>query len=827
MSSSKLQWSRGTAVFTLFLIASAGLAQDAPQVMRNPDVSIAYPEVSHPSMDVDVFLGKPPEQAHIPRRNPFIVSSPAGPDGALQAFPVAPNMPTPSLTAFIAQGFTNSVSTLGGDPPDTNGAVGPNHYVQTVNTGYAVFSKTGTTLQASRLIKSLWTGYIGTNAGNGCASDNDGDPIVVYDQLADRWLITQFSLPNFASNIAPSFQCVAVSQTGDPAGAYNLYDFQYNAVINDYGKFAVWPDAYYAGFNNFGPAGYLADVVCAYDRASMIAGVAATQQCFSRATDFGMLPVSVEGKVPPPRGEPGLFLEMGTNSLLVFKFHVDWTNPASSSLTGTSISVSAFTRLCGGGTCVPQAAPGNQLDSLGDRLMFRATYRNFGSFESVVASHSVSAAGSGGPRWYELRTPTATPTIAQQGTFAPDLSFRWMGSIAQDQAQDFALGYSLSNSTSNPAIAWTGRLPSDAAGTMGQGETTLLTGGGVETGTLSNGATATRWGDYTNMTVDPSDDCTFWYTNEVYHDNSVFHWDTAIAAVKFPRCAQNDFSLSVTPSTSSVAPSGTTPYTITTAATAGTAESIALNIQDLPSGVTGAFVPATVIAGTSSTLTLSATAGATLGGPVTFTVIGKTPSAVHANTATVTVATASTVPTNVVATAIDSTHIGVTWTAVSGATSYEIDHELAVGTGFTLAGTSATNSFSDAVSTGAAALYRVRAIVSGVASANSNVDLGTAILYTDDPLTAGTTFVKGVHLTELRAAVTAVATLAATLPVSLTDVPVTTSTPIKSIHVTELRSALDTARSHLGLPALTYANSAASNTLVRTTDITELRNGMK
>ncbi len=624
-------------------------------VQRHPRVDVAYPTVSAPFRDIPAAAPSGERFEREPRRSPFPFAAATQPDPVIQLWsPISPLILT--VQSFLGQGETLGACvfprpdmgepagcTTTGDPPDTNGVVGLDHYVQAVNGGIAVWSKSGSIVMSPKLLKTLWAGYVGTNTGNGCATQNDGDPVVLYDQLADRWFVTQFSLPNYDQSKGPSFQCVAVSQTGDPTGAYYLYDFQYSAVINDYGKFGVWPDAYYASFNNFSAVSSQGANVCAYDRGAMLQGKAATQHCFQQsASTFGLLPSSVDGPIKPPDGEPAFFVSLrSATSIGLYKFHVDWVTPANSTFTGpTSLSVASYNQLCNGGSCIAQTSPGNALASLGDRPMFHLSYRNFGTLESLVFNHSVKAGSVGGPRWYEIRSPNATPVVFQQGTYAPgDGKYRWMGSIAQDQAQDFALGYSISSSTTVPSIAWTGRTATDTAGTMGQAEVVVQSGVGVETGTFSDGSTANRWGDYSNMSVDPSDDCTFWYTQERYPSDGVFNWDTGIASAKFANCAMNDFSISVTPATSTVAPGGQTAYTVTTASTKGSAESIDLVVQDLPAGVTGAFSSTSVTAGSSSTLTLTAAANAPgTGTPApTFLVIGKATSAVHAASAQVSV----------------------------------------------------------------------------------------------------------------------------------------------------------------------------------------------
>jgi hypothetical protein len=277
--------------------------------------------------------------------------------------------------------------------------------------------------------------------------------------------------------------------------------------------------------------------VCAYDSAAMRSGAAASQVCFHLSSAYGgLLPSDLDGSTLPPTGSPNFFLNFGTNSLNLWKFHVDFGTPANSTLTGpTNIAVAAFTAACnGGGSCIPQPGTSQKLDSLADRLMYRLAYRNFGTYQSLVVNHSVSVGGRGknqavGVRWYELRNPNGTPTIFQQGTFSPDSTYRWMGSIAMDKLGDIALGYSASSSSLFPSIRYTGRLVTDPVGTM-QTENTIKAGGGSQLRNLN------RWGDYSSMAVDPGDDCTFWYTTEYLKTNGTFNWSTQIASFKFPSC---------------------------------------------------------------------------------------------------------------------------------------------------------------------------------------------------------------------------------------------------------------------------------------------------
>jgi hypothetical protein len=472
-----------------------------------------------------------PQESSRVRSIPLLtgLKSASGPDSVLQSreSTLSPSKLAPiQFQSFEALGvaFPNSI---GGAPPDTNGAAGLTQYVQWVNTTIGVFNKaTGAIIGSPVAGNSLFA-----NLGGNCATNNDGDPVVNYDRLANRWVLSQFSVTG-----SPFLHCVAVSTTSDATGTYNLYAFTFSD-FNDYPKVGVWPDAYYASFNLFNGNTFAGGEACAYDRTAMLAGLTASQICFQPgSTVGGLLPTDFDGTIAPPAGSPNYFVFANTTTELdLFKFHVDFTTPANSTFTGpTAITVAAFSPLCGGGVCIPQPGTATQLDSLADRLMHRLAYRNFGAHESLVVNHSVSAGGGGGVRWYELQNPNGAVTVAQQGTYAPDSNFRWMGSIAMDKFGDMAMGYSVSGSSLHPSIAVTGRVPTDAANTM-QGENMIVTGTGSQT-TFSKGA-LDRWGDYSAMQVDPVDDCTFWYTNEFLKTNGAFNWSTNVTSFKFPACA--------------------------------------------------------------------------------------------------------------------------------------------------------------------------------------------------------------------------------------------------------------------------------------------------
>ena len=313
----------------------------------------------------------------------------------------------------IGQGFTGPGGTfvVNSAPPDTNGAVGPNHVVETVNTDFAVFSKTGTPLFGPIPLNTLWGGF-----GGGCQVENDGDPVVVYDRIADRWIISQFQVTT-----TPFQQCVAISTTGDPTGSYFRYAFSYTDGFPDYPKIGVWPDAYYATYNVFNNAGtaFLYSKVCAFDRAKMLTGAAATQLCFNTTSSFGgLLPGDFDGRTLPSAGAPNPLVALGATSttLALWKFHTDFATPANATFTGpTTLTVPSYSEACApSGTCIPQSG-GGKLDSLSDRLMYRAAYRNFGDHEAIVVNHAVTVGSSVGLRWYELRGVTTTPSLFQAG----------------------------------------------------------------------------------------------------------------------------------------------------------------------------------------------------------------------------------------------------------------------------------------------------------------------------------------------------------------------------------------------------------------------------
>ncbi len=467
-------------------------------------------------------------------------------DPALQpAGPVSATSVSAPIQSF--EGINNRNGVL---PPDTNGDVGPNHYVQFVNLSLAVYSKSGTVLYGPTNGNTIWAGF-----GGYCETRNDGDPIVLYDPLADRWMVSQFALPGGAAGY---HECIAISQTPDPTGAWYRYDFLYSTTkMNDYPHFGVWPDGYYMSVNQFtNGTSWGGQGVAVFERDKMLQGQPARMVKFDMYTTNtsdpryqlgGMLPSDLDGPTPPS-GAPNAFMQFDDDAwgyspdqLQIWNFHVDWANTASSSFTkvAPTLPTAAFDyNLCNGArSCIPQQGTTAKLDTLADRLMYRLQYRNFGDHQSLVVNHTVDvdSADHAGIRWYELRNTGSGWVIFQQGTFSPDANNRWMASAAMNGSGGIALGYSVSAATMYPSIRYTGRVATDPLGTLPQGEGTIINGTGAQT------HSASRWGDYSMLAVDPTDNCTFWFTSEYVQTTGSAPWRTRIASFTLPNCvAQPD-----------------------------------------------------------------------------------------------------------------------------------------------------------------------------------------------------------------------------------------------------------------------------------------------
>ena len=469
------------------------------------------------------------------------------------------NIPAP-IVNFEGLNGDGNIPIFGGRvlPPDTVGDVGPNHYVQSVNTLWRVFDKTGAPQTGVLTLGSLWASIPGA-----CANANDGDPIVLYDPLADRWLISQFCTVANPNN----HQLIAISTTPDPTGSYYLYDFMMpNNKFNDYPHFGVWPDGYYMSDNQFNQAGtaFLGGGCFAFDRKKMLQGDPNAGFIYFDVepidpTAGGMLPTDLDGVATPPVGMPNLFMEFRADdfgdpldAVRIYEFHADFATPANSTFTvRPDVALAAFdARNPSGRGDIEQPAGGVNLDSIADRLLHRLAYRTLaGGVQSFVLNFSVNVSGvnpttaatyQSGIRWAELRrtgTLAGTVTVNDQGTYAPGAGNGatgrniWMASVAQDYLGNIGLGFSASSTTLNTSILYAGRLTTDPAGQLAQGENTIVTGGGVQT------STSNRWGDYSSLTVDPVDETTFWYTQEYYAVTAGADWRTRIGSFKVDAAA--------------------------------------------------------------------------------------------------------------------------------------------------------------------------------------------------------------------------------------------------------------------------------------------------
>ncbi len=498
-----------------------------------------------------------------PDRGPASGSNGHKSDGALQSS--AALAATIPATGANFEGLSNqdnfNIFGFRVNPPDPVGDVGPNHYVEMVNLAFAVYSKSGTLLLGPADTGSLWTGF----AIEDC-TDPSGDPIVVYDQLADRWILSQFTtrFTEVPENDV-FYNCVAISTSGDPTGTYYRYAFTTGNFFPDYPKYGVWTDSYVITTREFGPTVEYGIGVYGLEKNKMINGQPARSvRFFIDGNDpallplvgDGLLPADIDGKQRPMQDakiplvgtqDDGAGYGATSDALNIWDLAVKWrSTPVATLALNTQLPVAAFDSVfpCAPTSrdCLPQPGvtnPAQYLDILSyrQRPTWRLAYRNFKSHEGLVTNQSVEAApGVAGVRWYEIRRSGSTYSVYQQGTYAPgDGVHRWMGSIAQDKKGDMAIGYSVVNATDVfPGVRYTGRLAADPLGQMTLGEGVIINGSGVQTTTNS------RWGDYTSMNVDPVDDCTFWYVNEYYtaagQASSPAGWQTRIASFKLPGC---------------------------------------------------------------------------------------------------------------------------------------------------------------------------------------------------------------------------------------------------------------------------------------------------
>ena len=473
-------------------------------------------------------------------------------EGPIPPGPVGPVLPDKAVQRMLGKiGIPGPIITFDGNsnlcgcsPPAPNGAVGPNHVVTMSNLYYQIFNKAGQTLVGPNPNNTIWTGF-----GGNCETQNAGDPVVLYDQLADRWLFTQFT------SSAPYLECVALSQTHEPNGFYYRWAIETGNNFPDYPKVGMWPDAYYFSTRELaGGSTFVGVGAYALDRAQALNGnpnptvvgfLAPPNPPY--AVGDGLLPSDLDGMTPPPVGSPNYFVGSEDNNgpygapsdaLTIWKFHYDPQTPANSTFTLTNTlptqPFNSILGLCGGTrACIPQPGTTIRIDHLGyrQRPLFRLAYRNFGSHESLVTNQSVSA-GTGpsgevsGIRWWELRSPGNNPVIFQEGTYAPGLTdgiHRWMASIAMNSLGDIAMSYSASDGTTTfPSVYYTARHAGDPPGQMTLGEGSIINGTGSQIG-------SNKWGDYTSIDIDPVDDRTFWVVNE-YMPTTSSVWRLRIGA---------------------------------------------------------------------------------------------------------------------------------------------------------------------------------------------------------------------------------------------------------------------------------------------------------
>lgn len=640
------------------------------------------------------------------------IYGPQTPDRSVQERVGPLAIPAPAANFNVGVGTAN--------PPDPVGDVGPNHYVRMANASFQIFSKAGAPLSNSAPINTLFAGF-----GGACETENAGDPIVLYDQLADRWLLTQFS-----DSTGPGFfNCVALSTSPDPLGTYFRWAFM-TPSFPDYPKYGVWSNAYLISTREVNSSQIGAIGV---DRAAMIAGnptptLIEFRVPVNQFSGDGLLPTDIDGTRLPPTGAPAYFIGAMDNggpygatqdALNVWELNLNFATPASSSFTLVkTVAISPYDTIfpCNGRACIPQPNNLGGVDILSyrQRPTNRAAYRNYGSYQSIVTNQSVEAGtGIAGVRWWEIRNPGANSVLYQDSTFAPGLTDgvnRWMGSIAQDASGNTGLGYSSVSLTEFPGIRYTGRLEHDPLNQMSQGEGVFVTGAGGLT------AATKRWGDYTSMNIDPTDDCTFWFINE-YFPTSGTQWTLRAGSFKFPDCGTPNFGVAAVPLTQTLCAGTTANITVDAHGYNGFAGTANLSVTGAPAGTTTSFSPATIgsVPG-SSTLSIANTAGVTAGN-YTLAITGQSGALTRSRSVDVQFVTANLLAPSLLAPAAGATGVSVqpllSWSAVAESQSYRV--EVATDAGFnnivfTSAATTATSLQLGPILTGGTQYFwRVRA----------------------------------------------------------------------------------------------------------------------
>ena len=694
-----------TSISAILLASTLRPPAAGPQPDRPaPDVVALVGPVSQ---DLDLralrYVAPTSEEEEIPlRRHPFPLAG-----GQIQqsqftqqlmqrVLTPIPNMPSPMLTFA---GMNSTQSGCGCLPPDSDGDVGPNHYINSVNSSIKIFDKLGNALNGTNgtTYNSFFSGL---GAGNPCGNNNnDGDGIVFYDHMADRWVVSDFAFPAFPGT--SFWQCIGVSKTSNPvSGGWWLYAIQVDpanpSYLGDYPKFGMWPDAYYLSMNEFSNNTTFNGVrVYALDRNSMVNGGSAHAIGFSilpanLGNQYSLVPASFRTGNPPPAGQPEWFMDVNSSSVagtvetqvFVRRFHVDFATPANSTFgVGAThspdgiITVNGFKDAFNASTSniVPNGTTtaNQRLDTLGDKIMYPLIYQNRGGTESIYADQTILLAtdntltGPTAVRWYQFNmtgnTIPATPAQQQDWNNGADGLFRWMPSINVDRQGNVAIGYSTSSTTLNPEIRYAGRLAGDPPNNMSQGEATLITAGGHQT------STSGRWGDYSTMFVDPTDSCTFWHVNEYYTATSSAGWATRIGSFKFPGCA----AATPTPTATAIAtatPTATATATATFTPTATATFTPTATATFTPTA-TAAFTPtatATFAPTATATFTPTATATFTPTATATFT---PTATATFTPTATATFTPTATATFTPTATATFTPTATATFTPTATATA--------------------------------------------------------------------------------------------------------------------------------------------------------------
>jgi hypothetical protein len=497
----------------------------------------------------------------------------------------------------------------GRNPSDNSLAVGPDHIVQTVNSRIAIFTKKGKRYAETGrpLYGPVNTNTVFAGLGGPCEARNNGDAVVRYDQLANRWLVTmpifsripltevgerpamdkpappgQLAQPGQASSpgtaaalpsnppIPPPpappqgrgqraagppatppppgsyAMCYAISTGPDPMGPYYRYAFE-RPLFPDYPRPAIWTDGYYvptsSSDNRISETIATQKHACVVDRARMLKGEPASEQCQVVLNVNFLNNADIDGTATPPPGAPNVMMAAGgtqldnvfdADTIDTWQFHVDWQTPANTKLVGPEkIKVAPYHYLCNGQltNCVPQPDTDRGLDAQGDKIMSRVVYRRIGAREAIVAVHSVNAGSGGGVRWYELVIDKARAlSLAQQGTYAPGGFYRWMASPAIDRFGNIGIGYSFGGTPNYAGQRFAGREKSDPPGVLTLKEAVLAEGEASQTNTL-------RWEDYTTTAIDPSDDCTVWYLGD-YVKKGATTYSSRIGAFQMPGCGR-------------------------------------------------------------------------------------------------------------------------------------------------------------------------------------------------------------------------------------------------------------------------------------------------